>query len=312
MRSVAINAFGGADVLEVAEAAVPVPGEGEALIRVHAAGINPIDYKTRAGQGVTRGWQGSPFPLVLGWDISGVIERPPRDSNSDFKTGDAVYGMVRFPGRGSAYAEYATAPVSDIAPKPHSIDHVHAAAVPLAALTAWQALFVAGGLESRQTALIHAGAGGVGHFAVQLAKWKGAKVIATASARNAEFVASLGADEVIDYTREDFADVAKDVDVVFHTIAPDKRAQSFRTLKAGGILISITGQIPPEEIPQGLRAGFVSVRPNAGQLIELARLIDAGRLRPFVEQTYRLVDVAQAHRHVEGGHTRGKVVLEIV
>jgi len=307
MRSVAINAFGGADVLEVAESETPVPGEGEVLVRVHAAGVNPIDYKTRAGQGVTRGWQGSPFPLVLGWDISGVVERPA----GDFKTGDAVYGMVRFPGRGSAYAEYVAAPVTDVAPKPHSINHIHAAAVPLAALTAWQALFVAGGLESRQTVLIHAGAGGVGHFAVQLAKWKGATVIATASARNADFVASLGADRVIDYGAEDFADAAKDVDLVFHTIAADKRAQSFRTLKPGGMLVSITGQIPPEEIPQGLRAGFVSVRPSAPQLIELARLIDAGRLRPFIEQTYRLADAAQAHRHVEGGHTRGKVVLEI-
>ena len=308
MRSVAINAFGGADVLELADVDTPVPAEGEVLVRVHAVGINPIDYKTRAGQGVTRSWQGPVFPLVLGWDISGVVERPA----GDFKTGDAVYGMVRFPGRGNAYAEYATAPITDIALKPHSINHVHAAAVPLAALTAWQALFVAGGLESRQTVLIHAGAGGVGHFAVQLAKWKGAKVIATASARNAEFVSSLGADLVIDYTNEDFAAVAAGVDVVFHTIAPDQRAQSFKTLKEGGILVSITGQIPPEEVPQGLRAGFVSVRPNAAQLVELARLIDAGRLRPFVEQTYRLVDAAQAHRHVEGGHTRGKVVLEIV
>jgi NADPH:quinone reductase len=307
MLAVAINAFGGAEVLEVAETATPTPGEGEVLVRVHAAAVNPIDYKTRQGQGVTRGWQGSPFPLILGWDISGVVERPA----GDFKVGDAVYGMVRFPARGSAYAEFVAAPVTDIAAKPHSIDHNHAAAVPLAALTAWQALFVAGGLQSRQTVLVHAGAGGVGHFAVQLAKWKGARVIATCSTGNADFVSSLGADQVIDYTREDFSDAAKDVDLVFQTIGADKRAQSFKTLKPGGILVSITGQVPPEEVPQGLRAAFVSVRPNAGQLAELARLIDAGRLRPMIDRTFRLVDVAQAHRHVEGGHTRGKVVLEV-
>ena len=309
MRSVTIEEFGGAEVLHVAEAAKPAPANGEVLVRVRAAGVNPIDYKTRAGQGVTRSWQGSPFPLILGWDVSGVVEE---SRALGFKPGDEVYGMVRFPARGSAYAEYVAAPASDLAPKPRTLDHIHAAAVPLAALTAWQALFTTAELQPGQTVLVHAAAGGVGHLAVQLAKWKGTRVIGTCSARNIDFVKSLGADQVIDYTREDFAELVRDVDVVFHTIAANLRAGSFRTLKKGGFLVSITGPVPPEEAaPFGARATFVLVRPRADQLREIAALVDSGRIRVVIDKTFRLEDAREAHRHVEGGHTRGKVVLEV-
>jgi NADPH:quinone reductase-like Zn-dependent oxidoreductase len=244
MRSVAIEEFGGAEVLRAAEAVKPVPADGQVLVRVRAAGVNPIDFKTRMGQGVTRSWPEPLFPVILGWDVSGVVEE---SRAPDLQVGDEVYGMVGFPDRASAYAEYVVSPVAHLAAKPRSISHIAAAAVPLAALTAWQALFVTAGLQAGQTVLVHAAAGGVGHFAVQFAKWKEARVIATASARNLDFVKGLGADQVIDYTREDFAAAARNVDVVFHTIAPAERARSFRTLRKDGFLVSITGVVPPEE-----------------------------------------------------------------
>jgi NADPH:quinone reductase-like Zn-dependent oxidoreductase len=203
-------------------------------------------------------------------------------------------------------------PASDLAKKPASLDWAHAAAVPLAALTAWQAMFDKAGLNAGQTILVHAAAGGVGHFAVQLAKWKGAKVVATASGRNEAFVKGLGADQFIDYTKQEFEDEVKDVDVVFHTIDALYRPQSFKTLKKGGWLVGITGQFSESEgEAYGVHASFVGVRPDGKQLAEIGRLIDAGTVKVTVDKTYPLSDVAGAHRHVEGGHTRGKVVVTV-
>lgn len=309
MKAAVIREFGPATNLGIEEVARPTAGDGEVLVRVHAAGINPIDYKTRMGTGVNRGWKGSPFPLILGWDLSGEVVE---SRSPQFHPGDAVFSLARFPAVGAAYAEYAAVPAKDLAMKPHSLDHIHSAAIPLAALTAWQALFDHAGLHAGQTVLVHAAAGGVGHLAVQLARNAGARVIATASARNREFVLSLGADQFIDYTTEKFEDHARDVDVVFHTIAADQRPRSWSVLRKGGWLVAITGQIPEDEpASHGANGRFVSVRPNGIQLAKLARMADAGTLRVSVEKTFPLEDVANAHRQLELGRTRGKLVITL-
>ncbi len=232
MKAVHIESYGGTGVFVYTDTSRPEPGEGEVLIHVHAAGVNPIDWKTRQGNGVA-GWLGpQPFPLILGWDISGEIEAI-GPGVSQFAPGDAVYGMIRFPEPGNAYAEYVTAPVTDIALKPRSITHIEAAAVPLAALTVWQALFERANLQKGQTVLIHAAAGGVGHLAVQLARWKGAHVIGTASARNTAFLHDLGIDTIIDYTKESLESKARDVDVVLNPVGITVEKQSWRVLKRG-------------------------------------------------------------------------------
>jgi NADPH:quinone reductase-like Zn-dependent oxidoreductase len=215
--------------------------------------------------------------------------------------------------RGGGYAEYAIVRAGEAAPKPARATHVEAAGVPLVALTAWQALFEQAKLERGQTILIHAGAGGVGSVAVQLAKWKGARVIATASAANHEFLRGLGADEVIDYRTQRFEDVAKDVDVVLDPVGGDTQDRSFGVLRKGGALVSIVGR-PSEEKAKaaGVRAASMLVRPDAGQLAEIGKLIDAGAIKPVVTHVLPLAEAAKAHEQSETGHTRGKIVLEVV
>ena len=309
MKAAVIHEFGGADQFAIEDVAVPEPTDGEVLIDVQASGINPIDFKTRNGTGVNRGWDTVPANIILGWDISGVVVESQCDA---WGAGDAVFGMPRFPALTDGYAEFVTAPGNELARKPDGISHLEAAAVPLAALTAWQALFDSAGLGNGQRVLIHAGAGGVGHLAIQLAKWKGAHVTATCSARNTGFLASLGADNVIDYTQSDFSEKAADMDVVFHTIAPDQRPQSYATLKDGGFLASITGPLSPEELKDYKAAGkFVMVRANGGQMQNIAGLMETGVLKVHIDGVYSLADIAEAHHHVEGGRTRGKVVLDL-
>ena len=309
MKAAVIHDFGGIDQLAIKDVAVPKPADGEVLIDVQASGINPIDFKTRNGMGVNRGWDRVPENIILGWDISGVVVESQSDA---WRAGDAVFGMPRFPALTDGYAEFVTAPGNELARKPNGTSHLEAAAVPLAALTAWQALFDNAGLENGQHVLIHAGAGGVGHLAIQLAKWKGAHVTATCSSRNIDFVMSLGADDVIDYTQSDFSEKAANMDVVFHMISPDQRPQSYTTLKEAGFLASITGPLSPEELEDHKITGkFVTVRPNGAQMQEIASLMESGALKVHVDAVYSLADIAQAHGHVEGGHTRGKVVLDL-
>jgi len=309
MKAAVIHDFGGADQFAIEDVPVPSPAQGEVLIEVHASGINPIDFKTRDGLGVNRGWESVPDNIILGWDVSGVVT----DSNSDrWSVGDEVFGMPRFPALTDGYAELVAAPGEDLAQKPAGVSHAEAAAVPLTALTAWQALFDNAGLERGQRVLIHAGAGGVGHVAIQLAKWKGAHVTTTCSGRNEEFVRSIGADDVIDYTQDNFAEKASDMDVVFHMISPDQRPGSYATMKDGGYLASITGPIDPEELEKhNVRGAFVMVRPSGAQMAEIAGLMESGALTVNVDATYPLEDIVKAHGHVEGGHTRGKVVLTL-
>lgn len=312
MYAARIHEFGGPDVFRYEPAPKTAPVGNEVLIRIHAAGVNPIDCKTRKGQGVA-GRYPDPFPLILGWDVSGVIEEV-GTTVTDFNLGDEVYGMVAFPDIGAAYAEYVTASPMDIALKPTSIDHAPAAALPLVSLTAWQALFDTANLSSGQRVLIHRAAGGVGHIAVQLAKWKGAYVIGTASSRNEAFLRDLGADEFIDYeTTPRFDEVVSDIDVVFDMVGSETRKHSWGTLKKNGILVSIVG--PPSEetaASHGVRAAHMLVKPNRGQLEQLAALVDKGHVKPVIDTVFPLAETAQAHRLSEQGHVRGKIVLETV
>jgi NADPH:quinone reductase-like Zn-dependent oxidoreductase len=309
MKAVVIHSYGGREVLLTED--VPVPGiaDDEVLIKVHAAGVNPVDWKVRAGYlAEMLSYQ---FPLTLGWDVSGTVEKA--GSNvTRLSAGDEVYALADI-SRNGAYAEYVAVKADTVALKPESLDHVHAASVPLAALTAWQCIFGAADLSEGQKILIHAAAGGVGSFAVQLAKWKGAYVLGTASARNMDFLLGLGADEVIDYTVTPFEDVAVDVDIVLDAMGGEVQERSWKTLRSGGILVSILG--PPDENKAaefGVRSAGVFVQPDAEQLTEIAELIDKGHVKPVVTEILPLADVAKAHEMSETEHVRGKIVLEMV
>lgn len=310
MNAVGLSEFGDSAVLKLITFPQPTARDGEVLIAVKACGINPIDYKTRLGQGVNRGWPDDlEKPIVIGWDISGEVV----GSNAPaFKPGDSVYTMARFPQPGMGYAEFSAVPAEELAAKPSTLDHTTAAAVPLVALTAWQALIEWADIQAGQRVLVHAAAGGVGHIAVQIAKWKGCEVLGTASGHNQEFLEGLGVDQVIDYTQQDFATAAQDVDVVFHTLPADLRPKSWQTLKPGGKLVSITGPIAEGEAEEHSCTGnFIMVRPSGEQLAKIGNLIDAGTLKPIVDRVFPLAETAAAHDYVEAGHTRGKVVVEV-
>lgn len=308
MQAVRFHSYGSPEVLVLEEVPRPQAGAGEVLIQVHAAGVNPLDWKVRAGH--VKEWLQYRLPLIPGWDVSGVVEAIGPDVTA-FKSGDAVYGMLDF-GRNGAYAEYVAAQTRDLAPKPGSIDHVQAAAVPLAALTAWQSLFEVADLAPWHTVLIHAAAGGVGHFAVQFAKWKGARVIATASANNASFLQELGADVVIDYSSTRFEKEVREVDVVLDLIGGDTQQRSWQVLKKGGILVATLGISSSESARQrGVRGGGVMVHPDTAQLAKIAALIDAGDLKPAVTTILPLAQAARAHELSQTGHVRGKIVLQV-
>jgi NADPH:quinone reductase-like Zn-dependent oxidoreductase len=309
MKAVRMHAYGGPEVLRYEDAPRPEPGPGEVLAKVYAAAVNPVDWKIR--EGYMKAMRPYPLPLILGWDFSGVVEATGAGV-TQWKKGDEVYGRPDI-GRDGAYAEYIAVKAAEIAFKPKSLDHVPAAAIPLAGLTAWQAIFDVGGLSAGQRILIHAAAGGVGSFAVQLAKWKGAYVIGTASARNHMFLKELGADETIDYQSTPFEKVVQDVDLVLDTMAGDTRTRSWQALKKGGILVSILGPPSAEEAARyGVRAGSIFVQPNAAELKELATLADSGKLRAIVEAVLPLQKAARAHEMNQTLHTRGKIVLQVV
>src|SRR6267154_409257 len=308
MKAIRIHNYGGPEVLHYEGAPRPEPQAGEVLVRVHAAGVNPIDWKVREGH-VKDFWHHK-FPLILGWDLSGVVEELGRGV-SRFKIGDEVYS-VPDPNRDGAYAEYIVVRESELALKPNSLHHIRAAAVPLAALTAWQSLFETAQLQPGQRVLIHAGSGGVGHLAVQLAKWKGAYVFATASTKNKDLLRKLSVDEPIDYTPQRFEDVARNIDVVLDTIGGETQERSWSVLKKGGVLLSLV-QPPSVEKAKalGIRAAFVAVHPNGAQLAEIAKLIDSGELKPVVSRILPLSEVRRAHKLSQDGHTRGKMVLRV-
>jgi NADPH:quinone reductase-like Zn-dependent oxidoreductase len=308
MKAVRIHKYGGPEVLQYEDAPRPKPQADEVLVRVHAAGVNPIDWHVREGH--VKDVFPHSFPFVPGWDVSGVVEEVGAGV-TQFKPADEVYS-VPDPLRDGAYAEYIAVRESEVALKPKSLHHVHAAAVPLAALTAWQTLCDTAKLEPGQRVLIHAAAGGVGHFAVQLAKWKGAHVIATASTKNHALLRELGADETIDYTRQRFEEVARNIDIVLDPIGGDTQERSWQVLKKGGALLSIV-QPPSADKAKalGVRAAFVASHPNGAQLTEIAKLIDAGKVKPTVDRILPLSEARRAHELSKSGHTRGKIVLRV-
>jgi len=303
MKAIVIHSSGGPEVLKYEDAPRPEPKDDEVLIRVMAAAVNPVDVFIREGRS-------NQFPLIPGMDVAGVVEQV-GNKVTKFKRGDAIYAYLSFDEQGG-YAEFAVAKQDHAALKPKSIDFEPAAAVPLAATTAWQALIEKAGLTAGQTVLIHGGSGGVGTFAVQIAKARGAKVIATASTANQDLLKQLGVDQPIDYTTTKFEDVVKDVDVVLNAVRGDTLARSYGVVKKGGIIVSITGQPDPVELEKhGIRGTGLGAHPDAKVLQELAKLIDAGKITPIVSAVMPLIDVAKAHQQIASRHTRGKVVLKV-
>ena len=308
MRAITQEAFGGPEVLAAAELTRPEPRPTEVLVRVRAVGINPVDTSIRSGA-----WPllGQP-PFVLGWDISGIVEEVGAGVTR-FRPGDEVYGMPSFPRAVGGYAEFVSASSRQLASKPAKLDHPHAAALPLAGLTAWQGLVDAAQLQAGQRVLVHGGGGGVGHIAVQIAKARGAHVTATASLAKHSFVRALGADEVIDYRKVDFADAIGELDVVFDLIGGGYGERSLRTLRPGGVLVTavdpINADLAGEAELAGVRFAGIIVEPDHVGLEALAGLVDDGRLAVHLERTFAFDDIAEAHRLVEAGHLTGKVAL---
>jgi len=308
MKAVRIHEYGGPEVLRYESVPRPSPRPDEVLVRVHAAGVNPVDVVVRQGYMRTTLWH--TLPLTLGWDVSGVVEQVGAHVTR-FKPGDAVFAYSELR-RGGAYAEYIALPEREVALRPRTLDAVQAAAVPLTGLAAWQALVEQAQLAPGQTVLIHGGAGGVGTMAVQLAKARGARVIATGSAHNLEYLESLGADEVIDYRATRFEEVVKDVDVVLDTIGGQTQERSWGVLKKGGLLVSLVDSSAPKKAQaHGVRGAWFLTRPEAEQLTELSRLIDAGRIRVVVSTVLPLQEIRRAQELIEGHHTRGKIVLRV-
>lgn len=305
MKAIRIHTYGGPEQLKYEEVSVPQPAEGQALVRVHATSVNPFDYKLASG--AFRQFVPLTLPYTPGGDFSGVVESVGRGV-STVAAGDAVFGNCPI----GAYGQFLAVSAGTIARKPQKLSHIEAASVPVAAQTAWQGLFDHGHLEKGQTVLIHAASGGVGTFAVQLAHRKGARVLASASAANADYLKSLGADQTIDYKTTAFESVAKDVDLVFDLVGGQTQARSFEVLKPGGYLVA-TSQPPPQEqaTKHNVHASMMNMQPSAAGLSELARLLDAGTIRTLVTKTYPLSDAAAAWREAMTGHTRGKTVLEV-
>lgn len=333
MKAVRLHAFGGPEVLRYEEAPRPVVAAGEVLVRVHAVGLNPPDWYLRDGyRSLPPEWQPHPaFPLILGSDVSGVVEAV-ADDVTEFVVGDAVYAMVRFPEAalegGRAYAEYVSVPASQVALKPAGIDHLHAAAAPMSLLTAWQFLIELGHdapnpfqahrhvpvpLDGRRVVVNGAG-GGVGHLAVQLAKWKGARVVAVASGRHEPLMRELGVDRFIDHTRTAADEVVRDADLVLDTVGGPGTGRFFRTLKRGGALFPVyplgfDGHGEADRL--GITVSATQVRSSGAQLAEAACLLDDGTVRVVIDSIFPLADAARAHERAARGSIQGKLVLAV-
>jgi len=308
MKAVVIHEYGGPEVLKYEDIPRPEPKGDELLIRVIAAGVNPVDGMIRSGMFAKEGNRA--FPIILGGDVAGVVEKV-GSKITKFKAGDPVFAYVSLDNSGG-YAQYALVTEREAAPKPKSLTYVEAAAVPVVAMTAWQALVDTAKLSGGQTVLIHGGSGGVGSFAIQIAKARGAKVIATASTANQDFLKQLGADVAIDYTKQKFEDVAKDVDVVIDSIGRDTLARSYAVVKKGGIIVSLVARPKESELEKhGIRGTALNAEPNSGELAEIGRLIDDKKIKVIVSQTFPLSEAMKAQEQVATGHTRGKVVLKV-
>ena len=333
MKAARLHAFGGPELLRYEDAPQPRLASGEMLVRVAAIGVNPPDWYLRDGmKALPPEWRPTPsFPIILGTDVSGVVAAVADDVDG-FAVGDEVYSMVRFPERGmdgaGAYAEHVSVPAVQVAPKPAGLDHIHAAAAPMSLLTAWQFLIDVGHHEPNpvqphahlpvplegKTVLVNGAGGGVGHFAVQLAKWRGARVIAVASGKNEALMRELGADEFIDYTRVAAHEVAQDLDLVVDAVGGPETGRFLPAIKRGGALFPVfplgfTGQDEAERL--GVTVSAVQVRSSGAQLVEVGRLLDDGAIRAVIDSSYKLADAAQAHERAARGGIQGKIVLTV-
>jgi NADPH:quinone reductase-like Zn-dependent oxidoreductase len=309
MKAIILTGPGGADKLEITDLPVPLIKDGEVLIKTKAVSINPVDIKTRNGKGMW-GPLKEESPLILGWDVSGIVTG---SRSSLWKEGDEVFGMLNFPGHGKAYAEYIAAPGDQLALKPASISHEEAAAATLAALTAWQMMTVHATIKPGDRVLIHAAAGGVGHYAVQFGKYLGAYVIGTSSAANRDFVLALGADEHIDYRATPFENVIKDIDYVLDTIGGDNIDRSLEVMRKGGTIISIPSGlnelVVEKAAAKGINGSFKRVQSNGADMKLIAGLLERKILRSHVMKTFPFTAIAAAHTQVESGRTTGKIIV---
>lgn len=311
MKAFISNNPGDVSELQLQEIEIPTIQPGEVLVKVKAISINPVDVKSRAGKGVY-GRIKDQSPLILGWDISGTVTE---SQSEKFKVGDEVFGMVNFPGHGKAYAEYVAAPAAQLALKPANISHQEAAAATLAALTAYQAMVHNAHVQAGQKVLVHAAAGGVGHFAVQLAKHLGAHVTGTSSAKNKDFILSLGADAHIDYTTHDWANHPEEFDFVLDGVGGDTIDKSLLVTKPGGTVISIpTGlneAVTEKAKAKGVNGYFILVKSDGDDMQQIAALLEKGILKAHVSKTFPFAEMAEAHRQVESGRTVGKVIVTL-
>jgi NADPH:quinone reductase-like Zn-dependent oxidoreductase len=311
MRAIILQSFGGPDQLIYDDIPKPVIKENEVLIRVRAIGMNPVDVKTRIGKGQAERLRKDP-PMILGWDVSGVIVEK-GNTVTKFNVGDEVFGMINLPGTGKCYAEFVAAPAAHLAKKASTISHEEAAAAGIAALTAWQALNDHAHLQKGQSILIHAASGGVGHYAVQMAKLLGAHVIGTSSAANRDLVLSLGADEHIDYKTQRFEEVSPKVDVVLDTIGGEHIDRSLQVLKEGGTVVALPSgnsrDVGDKAAAQNKKGTFFLVHSDEEDMQQLANMLADGRLRSHIAKVFSFDEVRQAHEMIETGRTAGKIVM---
>jgi len=306
MKAIVAHEYGGPDVLKYEDVPLPEPKENEILVRVIASGVNPADPLILNGKYAKE--FGTHLPLVLGYDMAGVVVRAGAKVTK-LRVGDPVYAYLLW---GGGWAEYCISNEGESAIKPKSLGFIDASAVPLAALTAWQALIDIGKIENGQTVLIHGGSGGVGSFAIQIAKAHGARVIATASTANQDVLKQLGAEVAIDYTKQKFEEIAHDVDLVLDPVGRDTLARSYGVVKKGGIVVTIVSRCDQAELKKHeIRGASLSSHPDSGELGEITKLIDGGKIKPIVTEVLPLTDAAKADAQAETHHTRGKIVLKI-
>ncbi len=311
MKAIILKNFGGVENLIKDEISVPDILDNEVLVKVEALSVNPIDIKTRKGKGVA-GRLKDFNPIILGWDISGTVTKT-GTSVTSFKEGDEVFGMINFPGHGKAYAEYVAAPESHLALKPSGVSHEEAAAASLAALTAWQILKDQVKIKPGYNVLIHAAAGGVGHYAVQMSRYLGAYVVGTASGSNMDFILNLGASEHIDYEKQRFEHVVSNMDFVLDAIGGDYIDRSLQVIKPGGTIVSITSgaseDVVEKAAEKGLNGHRFSVRPNGENMKEISQLLQKGIIKSYISKSFPIDEMKSAHLQIETGKTRGKVVV---
>lgn len=309
MKAFRIHEYGNVDLLKMDEVSIPEIEKDEVLIKVYATSVNPVDWKIR--EGYLKGMNLHKLPLTLGWDVAGIIEKT-GDDVTEFKIADEVYSRPSIE-RDGTYAEYIVVKAKEVAFKPKSITFLESATIPLAGITAWEVLVTTANIQAGQRVLIHAASGGVGSLAVQIAKAKGCYVIGTTSEKNLDFVKSLGADEVIDYKNQDFSELLSDIDVVFDTVDGKTQNDSWKVLKEGGILVSVTNK-PNADLAKEhkVRSAFVFIQPNVPVLNELTNLIDSGKLKPVVGSVFSFSETKKAQELSQSGRAIGKIAIKVV